>query len=259
VNFIKEAGYGDNGDKGYDNIRKIFIGGDLVPSKLLEDMRRIFGTAEINVLYGPTEATIICTSYKVGGRHKGRNVIGGPLNNVVLRLCDKNQNLVPIGIPGEICIGGAGVARGYFEREELTAEKFVLINGERFYKSGDSARYLPDGNIEFLGRIDQQVKIRGFRIELGEIETALSQCPGVRDNLVVVREENGEKRLVAYLVSDDTVPSTNELRSRLKERLPEFMIPSAFVTLDKMPLTPNGKVDRSALPAPDRMRRDIPG
>ncbi|MEW6730834.1 MAG: amino acid adenylation domain-containing protein, partial [Acidobacteriota bacterium] len=199
INFIIEHGYED---KQYSNIRKIFIGGDLVPIDLLEKMQQIFRASDIHELYGPTEATIICTSYPVTDKQI-RHIIGKPLDNVSLRLYDNTRNLVPIGVPGEIYIAGAGISRGYLNREELTAERFVTLEGQRFYRTGDLARYLADGNIEYLGRIDDQVKIRGYRIELGEIETALAQFPTIQECVVIAREdEPGNKRLVAYLVAE---------------------------------------------------------
>jgi aspartate racemase len=168
---------------------------------------------------------------------------------------------VPIGVPGELYIGGAGLARGYLNRPELTAERFILNpfsndSGSRLYKTGDLVRYLPDGNIEFLGRIDQQVKIRGFRIELGEIEAVLRQNRAVQDAVVIDQEYDfHDKRLVAYVVpSQEQVLSTSELRRYLKQKLPDHMVPSAFVPLEALPLTPNGKVDRRALPMPDGIR-----
>jgi acyl carrier protein len=161
-------------------------------------------------------------------------------------------------------IGGAGLARGYLNRPELTAEKFIpnpfsQEPGSRLYKTGDLARQRPDGNIEFLGRIDRQVKIRGFRVELEEIETVLSHCPGVRESAVVAREDDtGERQLAAYIVPDrKTVPAIGELRSMLRQKLPEYMIPSAVMLLDVLPLTPNGKVDRRALPPPDQGRPEL--
>jgi acyl carrier protein len=174
---------------------------------------------------------------------------------------------VPIGVPGELCIGGLGVARGYLNRPELTKEKFVPDPfsddpGARLYKTGDLARYLQDGNIEYLGRIDHQVKIRGFRTELGEIEAVLALHPAVRESVVVARDDSsgdstptGLKRLVAYFVSaQNHALSVGELRDHLKAKLPEYMVPSAFVELEALPLTPNGKVDRRALPAPEADR-----
>ena len=167
-----------------------------------------------------------------------------------------NCNPVPIGVAGEIYIGGDGLARGYLNQPELTAEKFIhhSFEGEpvqRLYRTGDLARYLADGNIEFLGRIDNQVKLRGYRIELGEVETVLGQHPMVQSSVVVVREDTpGDKRLVAYVVAPPKKSfEAAEIRNYLKQKLPEYMIPSAFVLLDELPLTPNGKVDRKALPS----------
>jgi acyl carrier protein len=185
--------------------------------------------------------------------------IGRPIANTQIYILDSHLQPVPAGVPGELHIGGAGLARGYLNRPEHTAEKFIPNPfsdepGARLYKTGDLVRYLPEGNIEFLRRIDQQVKIRGFRIELGEIKTVLSKHPAVREAVVVARDDNpGDKRLVAYVVPRrEPVPTISELRSFLKEKLPEHMVPSAFVFLDTLPLTPNGKVDRKVLPAPDR-------
>ena len=173
-------------------------------------------------------------------------------------ICDAQLNPVPVGVAGELHIGGEGLARGYLNRPDLTAEKFIPdpfsdTPGARLYKTGDLARYRPDGNIEFLGRIDHQVKIRGFRIELGEIESTLAQHPGVREAVVVAREDDsGDKRLVAYLVgTPQTELEVGALRAFLKAKLPEYMVPAAFVMLDALPLTPNGKVDRKGLPAPE--------
>ena len=172
--------------------------------------------------------------------------------------------LVPIGVAGNLYIGGVGLARGYLNRPDLTAEKFIpdpfgAKPGARLYKTGDLARHLPDGSIEFLGRADHQVKIRGFRIELGEIESVLRQHPAVRESIVVAEEDaTGEKRLVAYVVGKRGLPPTgNELRNFLKAKLPEYMLPAAFVALEALPLTPNGKVDRRALPASNRTRPEL--
>src|ERR1700761_2820324 len=164
------------------------------------------------------------------------------------------------GVAGEIYIGGDGVAREYLNRPELTAEKFVTISvadkSRRLYKTGDLARWRPDGNLEFLGRIDHQVKIRGFRIELGEIESVLRKHPGLRESVVVVREDRpGDKRLAAYVVrKPEEQVDADELRRFAREALPEYMVPPAFIFLDALPLTPNGKVDRKALPAPEQER-----
>ncbi|NER98851.1 MAG: AMP-binding protein, partial [Symploca sp. SIO1B1] len=183
--------------------------------------------------------------------------IGRAINNTQVYILDKQLQPVPIGVPGEIYIGGDGLAKGYLNRPELTQEKFILnpfddSGKTRLYKTGDLCRYLPDGNIEYIGRIDHQVKIRGFRIELGEIEAVLNTHPQIQQAVVIAREDiPGNKRLVAYVVSEDKSLSTNQMREVLRQKLPEYMIPAAFVTLDNLPLTPNGKVDRKALPAPD--------
>jgi acyl carrier protein len=169
-----------------------------------------------------------------------------------------------VGVAGEIHIGGDGLALGYLHRPELTAEKFICNPfsaepGARLYKTGDLGRYLPDGNIEFLGRIDDQIKVRGFRIELGEIESVLSQHSSVKEAVVILREdEQGDNRLVGYVVaSQEPATTTSELRGFLQRKLPEYMVPSAFVFLDSLPVNPNGKIDRRALPAPDRSRPEL--
>ncbi|MGZ4113417.1 MAG: non-ribosomal peptide synthetase, partial [Tumebacillaceae bacterium] len=237
----------------YDNLRLMFTGGDAVPPDLVEDMNHMFHQADVHVLYGPTEGTIICSHYLVPrGENIRRLLIGQTLCNANLRIYDAHQNLVPLGVPGELYIGGAGVSRGYYRREELTAEKFVVINGARWYRTGDLVRRLPDGTLEFLGRIDNQVKIRGFRIELGEIETVLADHANVREAVVIVQETGtGDKRLIAYVVPEADDVTSSMLREALKEKLPEYMVPSVFMLLDALPLNPNGKVDRRALPTPD--------
>lgn len=257
VNSVRAIGIRN---RKYENLRMIFVGGDLVPPAILEDLEHTFPASSIRVLYGPTEGTIICSSHAFSSRLKNvKHVIGRPLNNAVLGLYDRHQNLAPIGVAAEIHIGGAGVSRGYLNRPELTAEKFVMIDNQRFYRTGDWARYLPDGKIEFLGRMDDQVKIRGYRLELREVEAVLEQHPSVRDAVVVVLEDApGDRRLIVYLVPDRArLPVVDELRSFLQGRLPAYMIPSAFVMLDALPLTPNGKIDRSALPAVQRSRTDL--
>lgn len=192
--------------------------------------------------------------------------IGTPIANTQIYLLDRHKQPVPVNALGELHIGGICLARGYWNRPDLTAEKFIPNPfsdepGARLYQTGDLARYLPGGQIEFLGRIDHQVKIRGFRVELGEVETLLGQHPRVREAVVIAREDViGDKRLVAYVVAEEPpqhVPSVNELRSHLREKLPDYMVPSGFVMLDELPLTPNGKVDRRALPAPTGARPDI--
>ncbi|HEX4267573.1 MAG TPA: amino acid adenylation domain-containing protein [Steroidobacteraceae bacterium] len=220
--------------------------------------------SRLHNLYGPTEAAVDVTAWQCKPLPGGANVpIGKPISNVSLYILDANQQLMPFGAPGELYIGGVAVARGYLNRPELSRERFIsspFVAGERLYRTGDLARYQPDGNIEFLGRRDQQVKLRGLRIELGEIEAALRDCPGVRDAVVVVRTEAAEDaRLVGYIVAQDgTQLSTTELKSQLGGRLPDHMIPTACVFLDTLPLNPNGKLDRAALPAPERAAAAAP-
>ncbi|HEX8536653.1 MAG TPA: condensation domain-containing protein, partial [Cystobacter sp.] len=219
-------------------------------------------------MYGITETTVHVTYRPIRARdvHEAPgSVIGEPIPDLSLLLLDKHQQPVPVGVPGEMYVGGAGVALGYLNRPELTRERFLddafsTEPGARLYRSGDLARRLPDGDVEYLGRIDDQVKVRGFRIELGEIETAVAQHPAVREVVVVPRDDGtGEKQLVAYLVAREgaEVPAVGELRSRLREQIPEYMVPAAFVFMDAIPLTSNGKVNRRALPAPERLRPSL--
>jgi NRPS condensation-like uncharacterized protein/acyl carrier protein len=213
-------------------------------------------------LYGPSEDTTYSTFALVKKGTSQSPPIGRPIANTQAYILDPHLQLVPVGVPGELHLSGAGLARGYFNRPELTDEKFIpnpYNPGTHLYKTGDLVRYLPDGNIEYLGRIDHQVKIRGFRIELGEIEACLSQHPEVREAVVIARENVlGSPRLVAYIVPrSEPTASVGELRSFLKTKLPEYMIPSAFVMLEALPLTPNGKVDRRSLPAPDTARPEL--
>ncbi len=213
--------------------------------------------------YGPTESTVVATFGFVPPQNQADRAppIGRPISNTQVYLLDRNLQPVPIGVPGELYIGGDGLARGYLRRPNLTKEKFIPNpfsneSGARMYRTGDLARYLPDGNIEFLGRIDHQVKIRGFRIELGEIEAVLVQYPAVRETVVLAREDDpGDKRLVAYVVPQgEQKLAVGDLQVFLRRKLPDHMVPSAFIMLEALPLTPNGKVDRRALPAPDIAR-----
>ncbi|HEV2145843.1 MAG TPA: amino acid adenylation domain-containing protein, partial [Longimicrobiaceae bacterium] len=207
--------------------------------------------------YGPTEGTVVSTSGEVSIGGAAVPSIGRPIDRVRARVLDAHGSPVPVGVPGELYVGGDGAARGYLGRPELTAERFVPDPfspepGARLYRTGDRVRWRRDGELEFLGRTDEQVKIRGFRIEPGEIESALGEQAGVREAVVAVREDApGQKRLVAYVVAEAEKVSTAELCARLHERLPEYMVPSAFVVLDSLPLNVNGKVDRRALPAPE--------
>jgi non-ribosomal peptide synthetase component F len=235
-------------------MRAVFTGGDAVPADLLDDLREVFPAARVWVLYGPTEATIVCAAHPVPPRPTPvRTLLGRPLPGAVLHVCDDRGGLLPPGVPGELWIGGPAVARGYLGRPGLTADKFVPSGGARFYRSGDRVRRLADGTLEFLGRLDHQVKVRGVRIEPGEIEAALAALPGVRQAAVAVQEGRsaGDRRLVAYVAGTAAVET---LRESLRASLPEHMIPAAFVLLPALPLTPNGKVDKKALPAPDAPR-----
>jgi len=246
--------------------RLFIVGGDA----MLRDVLNLWRRTPVNSIrllnaYGPTETTITATVFEIApGPDENttyqRVPIGRPLANRAIYILDEHSNPVPIGVTGHLHIGGVGLARGYLNRPELTAEKFIpdpfsAVPGARMYKTGDLARYRPDGNIEFLGRADHQVKIRGFRIELGEIEAVLGQHPAVREAVVLAREDPpGEKRLVAYVVADSTA---DELRRFLKGKLPEYMVPAMVLLLEAVPVTPNGKVDRRALPVPDRSRPEL--
>jgi amino acid adenylation domain-containing protein len=250
-------------------LQTIIVGGEACAAELIKQwsVGRNFFNA-----YGPTEASVCATVAKCTDVDQ-KISIGRPIANAQIYILDEYLQLVPVGVPGELHIGGAGLARGYLNRPELTQEKFIPNpfdnskfkipyrnakggQNSKLYKTGDLARYLPDGNIEYLGRIDNQVKIRGFRIELGEIEAVLSQLGDVQASCVIVREDiTGDKRLVGYIVPQKEVtPTVSELRQFLKAKLPEYMVPNAFVILDSLPLTPNGKIDHRALPAPDLHR-----
>jgi amino acid adenylation domain-containing protein len=250
--------------KGVTETRALVIGGEALLGKSLTFWRENAPNTRIINEYGPTETVVGCCVYEVDEQTclSGSILIGRAIANTQLYLLDENQQPVPIGVPGELYIGGAGVARGYLNRPELTQQRFIPnpFSNEpdsRLYKTGDLARYLPDGNIEYLGRIDHQVKIRGFRIELEEIESLLAQHPLVNSVTVIAREDQpGDKRLVGYIVPQTQTPTTSELRQFLQANLPEYMIPSAFVTLPVIPLTAHGKVDRQALPQPDTSRLD---
>ncbi len=287
-------------------LRKLLLGGEALPAPLAQQLLETL-PAEIHNMYGPTETTIWSSSHPVTQAAGATVAIGTPIANTAIYILDRHMQPAPIGVPGELCIGGAGVALGYLNRPDLTAERFVpspwsVVSGQlqpatdngqratdnRLYRTGDLARWRPDGTIEFLGRLDHQVKLGGHRIELGEIEALLARHPAVRETVAIVRDDVGEKRLVAYVVASqlsvvsgqlqpatDHRPSTTdhsgadgnngqrttdngqltgELRAFLKQHLPDYMIPSAFVPLEALPLTPNGKIDRRALPAPNGLR-----
>jgi len=242
-------------------LRGAIVAGEACPRKLIEQHRQLLPDCALFNEYGPTEGTVWSTVYNCQDWQQEISVpIGRPIGNTQIYILDRHLQPVPIGIKGELYIGGAGIARGYLHRPELTESKFI---GDpfsdrpdaRLYRTGDLARYREDGNIEFLGRIDDQVKIRGYRIELGEIEAILGQHQGVTQTAVMARSDaDGDlRRLVAYIVpsEESNVPSASALRDFLKSKLPEYMVPVRFVSLSAMPLTPNGKIDRRALPAPE--------
>ncbi|MBY0463081.1 MAG: amino acid adenylation domain-containing protein, partial [Alphaproteobacteria bacterium] len=276
-------------------LRFVIVSGDILPYELV---KKFYSKLKVQLhnLYGPTEASIDVTSYQCVLNNDSVSPIGRPISNTQIYILDSYQNPVPIGINGEIYIGGTGLARGYFNRPDLTAERFIPNpfatehgiqedKNLRLYRTGDLARYLSDGNIEFLSRIDDQVKIRGFRIELGEIESVLQSHGGVNQAIVVTREDDPDhKKLIAYvalpeekissfivesslsssagepfsiLSGENILSLTEDLRNHLERSLPDYMIPSFFVYIDKVPLTPNGKIDRKALPTPDLSLRQI--
>jgi amino acid adenylation domain-containing protein len=258
-------------------LRYLLFGGESVDSRWVRKVLKKGAPQQLLHVYGPTEGTTFSSWYEVQDVSEEATSIpiGCPITNTQIYLLDEQLQPVPIGIPGELYISGDGLARGYLNRPELTSQRFItnpfvgapfmgaqLMGsqpGTRLYKTGDLARYRADGNIEFLGRIDNQVKIRGFRIELGEIESVLNQHPAVREAVVIVQQDvPDDKHLVAYIVFNEQVnnPKTSELRQFLNEKLPQYMVPSAYVTLDTLPLTPNGKVNRHLLPEVDAFNLD---
>ena len=241
-----------------DGQLKAICGGEALTRELADEL--LERTGALWNVYGPTETTIWSTLERVE-RGTDPVTVGRPIRNTSIYLLDEHRQLVPTGAFGELCIGGAGVARGYVRRDDLNAKRFIpdpfsKDPGSRVFRTGDLARLRADGRLELAGRLDDQVKVRGFRVELGEIEHVLDAHPKLEQAVVVADEDTlGDKRLVAYVVSaGESIPSVPELREHLKEKLPDYMIPSAFVELDTFPLTPNGKVDRKALPAPDDSR-----
>ncbi|MGD1075767.1 MAG: amino acid adenylation domain-containing protein [Thermodesulfovibrionales bacterium] len=241
------------------SVQTINLAGEPLPLEMVQHLYQLPGITKVYDLYGPSETTTYSTfSLR---RPDGPCTIGRPLANTQIYLLDEEKQPVPIAVRGELYIGGDGLARGYLNRPELTAERFLSdpfssVPFARLYRTGDLARYLPDGNIEFLGRIDDQVKIRGFRIEPGETESVLGQHAAVRNAVVLSRDDRlGDKELAAYVVPNEKSGiSTTELRTFLQEKLPAYMVPSTFVVLDSLPLTPNGKVDRRALLTPDHFK-----
>ena len=248
-------------EAGWDNRHplKVLCGGEALPRDLANAIAE--RATELWNMYGPTETTIWSATVRVATGDTPV-VIGAPIANTQFHVVEASGELAPFGRPGELLIGGDGLARGYFQRPELTAEKFLrnpfsADPTARLYRTGDLVRRLPDGTFEFLGRLDNQVKLRGFRIELGEIEATLARYPGVRETVVTLREDvAGDKRLVAYVCTDQQALSITAIREFLTGKLPNYMLPSAVVRMPSMPLTPNGKVDRKALPAPDNSGRE---
>jgi amino acid adenylation domain-containing protein len=246
-------------------LRQLLVGGDVLsPTHIRKALDRFPGCRLING-YGPTEGTTFtCCHTITRADAQGASIpIGKPISNTKVYLLDATHQPVPLGEAGELCVGGDGLARGYLNQPELTAEKFVPDPfsdepGSFIYRTGDLARYRNDGTIEFLGRVDDQVKISGFRIELGEIETVLMEHSNVQSAVVVARQDTaGEKKLVAYVVLRRPDDDRGELRAFLQKKLPAYMVPSEFVALNSLPLSPNGKVDRGALPAPETMQRKV--
>ena len=242
-----DAGWGGSRDL------KLLCGGESLPPDLAQALLGRCG--ELWNMYGPTETTIWSAIHKVTGADDGSLPIGWPIANTQIFVLDANRNAVPRGVAGELYIGGAGLARGYLRRPMLTRERFIqspFEPNQRLYRTGDLARWLPEGTLECLGRVDNQVKIRGFRVELGEVEAVLARHKAVNQCVVVAREDApGDKLLVAYFEPrGGQAPAVTELRAHLKTELPEYMVPSAFVALERLPLTPNGKIDRKALPPP---------
>ncbi|HET9280163.1 MAG TPA: amino acid adenylation domain-containing protein, partial [Flavitalea sp.] len=238
----------------FERLETILVGGEKLSEQHIAQVREAYPTIAIINGYGPTENTTFSLTYNIKEKEFTRPIpIGRPLNNRSAYVLNSQYKPVPVGVAGEICLGGAGLSRGYLKREELTKEKFIpnpFEEGGRLYRTGDLGRWLPDGNIEYLGRLDDQVKIRGFRIELGEIESVVSQTGLVRQVVVVVKEDRQRnKRLVAYIVPEGSF-EREKIITTLRDKLPEYMIPSQWVELEQLPLTSNGKVDKRALPEP---------
>jgi amino acid adenylation domain-containing protein len=260
---VDERRWESGGGKGL-KLRAVILGGEALEMGRLQGWMERHGEQrpEIVNMYGITETTVHVSYRRIWQKdvieRANSSLIGQPLPDLDVYVLDVQGQLAPVGVPGEIYVGGGGVARGYLHRPELTAERFIphpfsAERGARLYRTGDLARYLPEGELEYLGRIDNQVKIRGFRIELGEIEATLAEHPAVHEAVVMVRDDvSGDKRLVAYVVpSPFEIFDTNEVRGALFEKLPAYMVPTSFVILDQLPLTPSGKLDRRALPAPE--------
>ena len=242
------------------SVRTLNLGGEAVPRALADRAYQRPETERVFNLYGPSEDTTFSTISRIE-RDSDRVLIGRPVDGTRAWVLDRGLRLAPIGVPGELYLAGGGLSRGYFGRPELTAERFLPDPfgepGTRMYRTGDLVRRRPDGELDYLGRLDHQVKIRGFRVELGEVEAALAACPGVEEAVAMAREDTpGDRRLVAYVVAPTGEATSAGLRQALQDRLPDSMVPAAFVFLEDLPRTPNGKVDRQALPAPEAARAD---
>jgi acyl carrier protein len=250
-------------------LRFVIFGGEALEIQSLKPWFERHGEVRPQLvnMYGITETTVHVTyrALTMSDVNKSTgSIIGKPMPDLQVYVLDPKQQPVPVGIPGELYVGGAGLSRNYLNRSELTAERFIPdpFSGEvgaRLYKSGDLARYLPNGDLEFLGRMDEQVKVRGYRIESGDIEAALNKCPGVRESVVTLHEDgHNDQQLVAYVVETDSGSlTTTRLHGFLKDLLPDYMVPALFVMLDILPLTANGKVDKRALPAPGQSRPEL--
>ncbi|MEH2239778.1 non-ribosomal peptide synthetase [Nostoc sp.] len=254
----------DTMPEGLSGVKQLLTGGESVSVPHIRRALKLLPGTQLIHGYGPSECTVVTCCYAIP-KQLAENVqsipIGKPIGDRKVYLLDKDLHRVPIGIPGELYVGGASVARGYLNQPTLTSEKFIpnpFFEGDTLYKTGDLIRRLPDGNLEFLGRIDTQVKIRGFRIELAEIEAVLNQHPDINQVVVIAREDTpGNKFLVAYLVAKDNPPTPSTLRNFLKTKLPDYMIPGAFIFLEAFPLTPNGKINRRVLPTLDAFQRNL--
>ncbi len=235
-------------------VNYVLVAGEAFPKELCEKYLELEISAKLENIYGPTEASVYASRYSLDQyAGEGPVLIGRPIDNTQIFIIDEKDQLVPIGVSGELCVSEDGLARGYLNRGELTAEKFVqnpFVVGERMYRTGDLARWQPDGNIEFLGRIDEQVKIRGFRIKLGEVESVLRAVEGIQEAVVLAKERKGAKALAAYYVSDGEIEAS-DIRERMGRTLPGYMVPTHYIKLEEIPLTANGKVDRKGLPEPD--------
>jgi amino acid adenylation domain-containing protein len=245
----------------FAGVRHASSGGDFVPPELLEGLKEVFWNAEIFVIYGSSEISCMGCTYAVPRQRRvSTTYVGRPFDNVSVRVLDGEDAVVPTGVVGEIHFAGEGISLGYLERPELTAERYVVREGRRFYRMGDRGRMTPEGLLEVLGRADFQTKIRGMRVELGEVEYELRRAPGVREGVVVARGlSDGEKQLVAYVVHEDKSAGASDakpvrlaaIRAHLAERLPDYMVPAVYVELERLPLNENLKIDRRALPEPD--------